>query len=392
MEFVNQSINIWKLNILNNLIKTVEKTKRWNLKNLYIKEKCIDTIKIQMIETPVKNNIIKKFKIMIHKVLANNEKGAVFKARGYTDTIKAFGEYDGEIDNLVLAKKVLQKFGKKNPKKTMEKLKEILETGTLIAADNAIKNNLVLAAINLTTVYSIGYKKAIKLYNELGITTIGQLKAELQKNNSILHGKQKIGLKYYDDLNEKIPRSEMLEYKKILLESAKLIDPNIKLSINGSFRRKMPTSGDIDVLITCDGDTSIMRKKLINYLISKNIIVETLANGKKKFMGICKLSGFDKFRHIDIIDSSKECYPFGVLYFTGSGGFNAKMRGIALEKGFSLNEYQFSDRKTKIPISEKIIFNKLGKPSFEIERDIFTFLDMKYVNPEDRVNVTFSKI
>ena len=35
MEFVNQSINIWKLNILNNLIKTVEKTKRWNLK-IYI--------------------------------------------------------------------------------------------------------------------------------------------------------------------------------------------------------------------------------------------------------------------------------------------------------------------------------------------------------------------
>ena len=37
-------------------------------------------------------------------------------------------------------------------------------------------------------------KKAIKLYNELGITTIDQLKTELQKNNSILHGKQKIGL------------------------------------------------------------------------------------------------------------------------------------------------------------------------------------------------------
>ena len=40
-------------------------------------------------------------------------------------------------------------------------------------------------------------------------------------------------------------------------------------------------------------------------------------------------------------------YPFAILYFTGSMEFNAKMRGLALEKGLSMNEYSLKDSNTK---------------------------------------------
>ena len=46
------------------------------------------------------------------------------------------------------------------------KIKQILETGKLDEAEEAIANPLVIAVDNLTKVYSIGYKTAIKLYNE----------------------------------------------------------------------------------------------------------------------------------------------------------------------------------------------------------------------------------
>ena len=84
----------------------------------------------------------------------------------------------------------------------------------------------------------------------------------------------------------------------------------------------------------------------------EGIIIETLANGKKKFMGIAKLNknGFNTARHLDIIDTSKEQYPFAQLYFTGSGGFNSAMRAHALTLGFSLNEYTLSDKLTKISL------------------------------------------
>ena len=43
--------------------------------------------------------------------------------------------------------------------------------------------------------------------------------------------------------------------------------------------------------------------------------------------------------HLDIIETTKEDYPFALLYFTGSGPFNVKMRKQALSLGYSLNEY-----------------------------------------------------
>ena len=56
-----------------------------------------------------------------------------------------------------------------------------------------------------------------------------------------------------------------------------------------------------------------------------------------------------------------------------------------------MNEYCLSDKNTKVPISSDIISDKIGKDSFETEEDIFQFLDMKYVKPQDRNTLTLSK-
>ena len=45
------------------------------------------------------------------------------------------------------------------------------------------------------------------------------------------------------------------------------------------------------------------------------------------------------YRRIDIRLIPIDQYYFGTLYFTGSDIFNKTMRGHALEKGFTLNEY-----------------------------------------------------
>ena len=114
--------------------------------------------------------------------------------------------------------------------------------------------------------------------------------------------------------------------------------------------------------------------------------------GKKKFMGITKLDGYTRYRHIDIIDTEIDQYPFAQLYFTGSGGFNSHMRMLALKKGYSMNEYCISDKKTKKPVTKEEIISKLGKEKFETEEDIFKFIDLDYVVPENRNTTTLSKI
>ena len=167
------------------------------------------------------------------------------------------------------------------------------------------------------------------------------------------------------------------------------------MSINGSYRRGAKDSGDIDVLITSNSDTTSsgeLRQKLIKHLIKIGLITHTLANGKHKFMGISKLEGFSVSRHIDIMDTAPENYPFAVLYFTGSGAFNAKMRAHALKQGYSLNEYELSDKLTKIGIKSNVIFEKIGKNKFEKEIDIFNFLEFDYKTPQEREIVTYNKI
>lgn len=251
--------------------------------------------------------------------------------------------------------------------------------------------------MNLTQIYAIGPSNAKRLYTSHNIITIAELKKALKKTPDIINNKQKIGLKYHTELQKRIPREEIDKYFTVINDICNDISPDIKMSINGSYRRGVATSGDIDILITstkAGDDTSELRKKLIKKLKKRKIIIETLAGGKKKFMGIARLKdeGYKIARHVDIIDTSKEQYPYAQLYFTGSGGFNSMMRAHALTMGYSLNEYTLSHKTTKKPIESDLIKSKLGKVSIDEERDIFDFLEMTYVTPEDRNNITLSKV
>ena len=65
-------------------------------------------------------------------------------------------------------------------------------------------------------------------------------------------------------------------------------------------------------------------------------------------------------RHLDIIETTPEEYPFAQFYFTGSGGFNVKMRKQALKLGYSLNEYSMTNKKTKTPV-KSLVLEKIEK-------------------------------
>lgn len=346
----------------------------------------------------LKQKIVKVFELLIWKVRKENPKGAHFKIKAYSDVCKALLETDIQPTTIDEIKNILTNFGMKNPKKTLEKIKEIIETGTLSSIDGLEWNTHIQALKNLTKVYAIGPKNATKLYKEHGCFTIEHLQQAFVVDPSILNKKQALGLKYYDDLQKRIPRSEIDAYREhfdmaVAELRTKSGNDTIRYSINGSYRREKTTSGDIDVLITGEGDTSYIRKEFIKILIDISVLIETLANGKKKFMGISKLPGDPSAiaRHVDIIDTSVEEYPFAQLYFTGSAGFNTKMRNSVLQKGFSLNEYRLSYKTTKKPLEASVYMDKLGKSYCETEEDICAFLDMDYVHPKDRTDVILSK-
>ena len=342
--------------------------------------------------------IINNFTKLITKEKAK-EKTNVFKIRSYQKVIKLFNnEQTNNYDTFTIDDftTFLKKNGMKNPKKTIDKISQIIETGEIKEATMSIEEKDKINAVKeFTSVYAIGPAKAKDLYLTYNIKTVKELRQLIKNTNNqipeankpqetkksktkvttILNKKQLIGLQYYEDLLKRIPRKEIKQFDdwiKHIIQTK--YNNQIQFTIAGSYRRGKKTSGDIDLLITSN---VYKNNEAMNLIIQElkdiGYLKETLAKGKKKFMGIISIDN-QPCRHLDIVETTEEDYPFAILYFTGSGPFNVKMRKLALDKGYSINEYAMTIKKTKERVDH----------IFKTEKDIFTFLEMDYKSPVER--------
>lgn len=259
--------------------------------------------------------------------------------------------------------------------KIREKIKEIMETGHLQSAEKVKETHATDAMDVLQHIYGVGPAKVRELI-QLGIYTVEQLRAEVEKK-SLLNEKQKIGLRYYEELLERIPRQEMEAHRDLLPTYLPAEMKRWETEIVGSFRRGLPTSGDIDMLIRVPPNiTNQMAKTLLSAYVTRmkeaGYIEEVLALGEHKCMAICRLG---VARRLDLLLTPDEEYAYALLYFTGSDQFNVAFRHHALEKGYTLNEHRLTALHANLPV-----------PKMVEERDIFRFLGLRYVEPSQRVD------
>ena len=200
---------------------------------------------------------------------------------------------------------------------------------------------------------------------------------DLRKSKNIsdhLNDTQIKGLQYYDDMQVRIPYKEIEKHEVYLKDVLHKIDPKAELTIAGSYRRKRPDSGDIDLLLKASNKR--IYDKFIDTLVKEGYLTCQLARGSKKYMGMGKIDISPCHRRIDIMYTKPEEYPFAILYFTGSGDFNVRMREDALKQGYTMNEYSIKHTDTKRKVDK--VFLK--------EREIFDFLGYQYLEPEDRIH------
>jgi len=293
------------------------------------------------------------------------KQGETFRARAYQKAQEFIMMESNDITSLNELK------GKPNiGPAVLEKLEEFITTGTLKIIERE-KNNPVNI---LSDVYGIGPKKAQELV-EQGITTIEQLRSN---QNQLLNETQKVGLKYYEDILKRIPRSEIENYNTLFKS---IFLKNANYEIVGSYRRQAADSGDIDIIITSESSQTFTT--FIDTLIKKKVIIEVLSRGPSKCLVITKINSGAVARRVDFLYTTKEEYPFSILYFTGSKIFNTIMRRQALTMGLTMNEhglYKMENKKNLKEQKEKVEHN------FESEQDIFKFLNMEYREPWERVD------
>ena len=177
--------------------------------------------------------IIKELDVM-RRTSVSEEKGG-HKSRQYATAIKTI---QGLPSDIMTMADVPSGAGTGIGDKIREKISEILATGALAAADRArvVKAPDTLDAFR--KIYGVGPKKAAELV-AAGYTTIASLLgAPLNKN-------QRLGLLYYEDLQLRIPRSEMELHEATLMSHKPAALEGV---IVGSYRRGRPDSGDIDMI------------------------------------------------------------------------------------------------------------------------------------------------
>lgn len=291
-------------------------------------------------------------------------KGEPMRARAYQKAQQSIMLYDKPITD------VKQIADLKGVGKTiLAKFQEFIDTGKLTAIEKEKSNPLLV----FTNIYGVGPKKAEDLIKK-GITTI----AQLRENQDQLNDKQKLGLQYYEDIEERIPRSEIVTYEKTLTKLFKgLKFHNATMEIVGSYRRGAKDSGDIDIIMTDKEENPDLLKRFVDKLVEQGILLHKLTDGKTKVLGIAKLPGAKVARRVDFLYTPPQEYAFAVLYFTGSKVFNTVMRQRALNMGYTLNEHGIY----------KLVAGKKGAKvdqEFPDEKSIFDFLNMKYKAPEER--------
>ena len=256
--------------------------------------------------------------------------------------------------------------------KIRAKIDEILKTGKLAAAERTKQEINLDIYDTLLKVHGIGPVKARELINTHSIKSIAELR---EKQNELLNDVQKLGLKYYEDILERIPRSEMFEHDALLQTHLPKKGHGV---VVGSFRREAETSGDIDMLLAFPPDVSLAKQKkrfdeFVETLKTEGYIKDILAQGSKKCMAVVALPG-QKARRLDLLLTPHDEYAYSILYFTGSDKFNVAFRKHALTKGYTLNEHRMKPMNDKTP----------DAPPMSTEEDIFRFLGLQFVEPKSR--------
>ncbi|PSR79113.1 hypothetical protein BD289DRAFT_476695 [Coniella lustricola] len=90
----------------------------------------------------------------------------------------------------------------------------------------------------------------------------------------LINRSQQIGIKYYDEFLQKIPRSETESIASIILEHANKLSKGFHLTVVGGYRRGKTMSGDVDVVLSHPDERATYKciKKLVESLINAQYI------------------------------------------------------------------------------------------------------------------------
>jgi len=296
-------------------------------------------------------------------------KGVEFKPRAYRRAARSIEELDKDV--VVLYKdgelQEIPGVGQAIAKKVVE----IVRSGDLNYLKQ-LREEFPAGLLQIMEVPEIGPKTTMKLYKDLRITNLHELKkaAEEHKVRELRgfgeRSEETIlkGIRLLEQRSGRMLLGYAYFYAKDIIDYLISTGGYRLISVAGSLRRMRETIGDVDILVGSDEPGKVMDAFTSNPKVS-----EVLAKGETK-SSIRLKDGIQ----VDIRVVATESYGAALQYFTGSKEHNIALRSYAIDKGLKINEYGVFKKDTDERIASKT------------EEEVYASLDMETMPPEIREN------
>ena len=247
------------------------------------------------------------------------------------------------------------------------KIREILQSGTCEMLQD-LRRRLPPQVPDLLHVKGLGPKKVKVLYEQLGVTSPGDLKTAAEAGK--IRDLEGMGAKTEQNILKGLATLEAEAGRIGIYEAARAvralgrhledIGAIRRWQVAGSFRRRRETVGDLDVLVEAPD-----RAKAAEAILTYQPIEGVIARGRQK-VSVALAGGLQvDFRFIDA-----EAFGAAMMYFTGSKAHNIVLRKRAQKRRLKLNEYG--------------LFRGKRRAAGKTEEEVFKTLDLPWIPPELR--------
>lgn len=314
----------------------------------------------------------------ILQILEAGAPGARFRIIAFQNGAEAIKNYPQDINAVHAAGKLLEIPGV--GKGLAGAVGELLDKG-IVAEFEEMKAQVPPGVVAMLQVPDMGPKKARRLWQEVGITTIDELKAAAEAGKlRVLKGfgaksEEKIlkGIELMSKRSDaRTPIGEARSLALSLIDGLyAALSPNTieRIEVAGSLRRWKETIGDVDILCVSDQPAAVMAA-----FQSLPQVHDVTHAGETK-SSVILANGLQ----VDLRVVEGRCWGAALQYFTGSKEHNVPIRDLALRRGWSLNEYCLTATGSgEAPAGEERYF--------ETEAELYAFLGLDWVPPELREN------
>src|SRR2546425_12651611 len=260
-----------------------------------------------------------------------------FKIRAYVNAARSIEAWGGSLSDLqdeeALGK--IPGIGKS----IADKIKELAATGSLKYLEE-LHAEFPAAILELFSIPGLGAKKIKALYEELQISSIGQLlkACETGRVAKLPGFGETTQAKICRAIEERARHSGYFQFGQIANEAETLKSdlagrPDaLQAHVAGSYRRRKEIVHDVDLVVATRKPEAITK-----FFAGHPLVESIIAQGPTK-SSVRLRSGIQcDLRVVTVAE-----YPFALAYFTGNKEHNIEMRSRALQRGWTLNEYRLA--------------------------------------------------